>query len=138
MFLTATIDLPGTTSSTRSTIKNGKRCGRRSRMPSMPRGFLSVIGFFQRFSGGSYFRDGAFGLDQAVRERVELAEAGSVLPPQTGFLRGQVARIGARLVDRARDDAAEGEHDVVADRQRVDHDDAAADHTALADLRAAR
>src|SRR6185436_13011883 len=78
----------------------------------------------------------AFRFDQAVRKRVKLTEARGILPPQTGFFRGQMAGIRSRLVDGARDDAAESEHDVVADRQRIDHDGAAADHTALADFRA--
>src|SRR5688572_18942631 len=112
------MDLPGTTSSTRSTIKNGKRCGRRSRIPSMSIGFLSVIVFFfQR--GSTDLREGAFRFDQAVRKRIELAETRGVLAPQTGLLRGQMAGVRPRLVDRSRDDAAEGERDVVANRQRV-------------------
>src|SRR5262245_10719231 len=135
-FLMATIDLPGTRSSTRSTSRNGKRCGKRSLMPSISIVFLSVIVILRAQSRDS--RQSAFRLDQAVRERVQLTEARGILPPQTGLLRGQMAGIGSRLVDRAGDDAVESEHDVVTDRQRIDHDGAAADHTALADLGAAR
>src|SRR5688572_27191473 len=47
-------------------------------------------------------------------------------------------RVSAGLVDRARDNAAEREQHVVADRELIDHYDTAADHTALADFRAAR
>src|SRR5688572_22215732 len=134
-FLMATIDLPGTTSSTRSTIKNGKRCGSRSMMPLMSMGCLSFIVVLR--SGAGELRERAFRLDQAIRKRVELTETRRIFSPQTGLLGGQMTRISSRLVDRARDDATESEHDVVANRQGIDHDGAAADHTALAELGAA-
>src|SRR5690349_2111439 len=101
--------------STRSTSRNGKRWGRRSRIASMSRTLfsVSVISFLLCFAAERGQRP--LGLGHSLGERVELPEARRVSPPLARLFRGQAPRVRSGHVDRFGDDAAKQQQHVVAD-----------------------
>src|ERR1700683_2237055 len=124
---------PGRHSSTRSTKRNGKRCGSRSSMAWMSSCTASLIRVVLR--GAHACR--AFKIAHTLCEYRAALEAADQPAPQMHLLCRQRAGVYAGAHDRMADARVAGDDDVIGDADVAGDPDRAADHAAFADRRAA-
>src|SRR5690606_6813472 len=128
----ARMRLCGSSSITRSTSRNGYRCGSRCRMHETSTGSLMASSLIRVFPC-SFLGPGAY----LTRQLVQLAEAGGVAAPYAGVLYRHAGGVFPRLGDRGGDEAHRRDHGPVADLQVAGDAGGASDPAVAADLRRA-